>query len=302
MFEFRSIDVIGGTLTVGLHGPTPSRSRATVIAAHGITASALSWSAVARALPDDISFLAVDLRGRGASARLPEPFGMRAHCADLLRVIEAFSLDAVVAAGHSMGGYVVSMLAAQHPSRVRALVLVDGGFPLAAPPGLRPDQIVEAVVGPAVSRLSMTFASRDEYLDFWHRHPALARREVWNDDLEHYFDYDLEGEPPALRSCVSADAVQADGLELIVDADAGRAVEHVRCPIEIVRVERGLLDEPTPLVPLSIIDELVHAPHTTTTVAELNHYTVMFDPRGAAAVAAAIVRATQCTSTRSSGA
>jgi pimeloyl-ACP methyl ester carboxylesterase len=293
MFEFRSIDVVGGTLAVGLSDPAPSSARATVIAAHGITASSVSWTAVARALPDDISLVAVDLRGRGASAGLPAPFGMRAHGEDLLRVVEAFSLDDVVAAGHSMGGYVVSMLAVSHPSRVRSLVLVDGGFPLAAPEGLGPDQIVEAVVGPAVSRLSMTFVSRDDYHQFWHRHPALAQPDAWNDDLLAYLDYDLGGQPPVLRSRVSAEAVQADGLELIVDPDAGRAVEHVRCPIEIVRVERGLLDEPSPVVPLSIIDELVHAPHTVTTVAQLNHYTLMFDPRGAAAVAAAIVRATQ---------
>ena len=299
IFELRSIDVDGGALTVGLSGPAPSRARATVIAAHGITASLMSWRAVARALPDDISLVAVDLRGRGASASLPPPFGMRAHCADLLKVIEALSLGEVVAAGHSMGGYVASMFAALHPALVRSLVLIDGGFPLTAPVGLRPDQVVEAVVGPAVSRLSMTFASRDDYYAFWRAHPALAHG--WNDDVVAYLDYDLgatdleatdlEETAPAMRSRVSAEAVQADGLELIVDPEAGRAVERVRCPIEIVRVERGLLDEPSPLVPLSIIDELVRGPHTVTTVPDLNHYTVVFDPRGAAAIAAAIVRA-----------
>ena len=304
MFEMRSVDVDGGTLTVGLSGPAPTSARATVVAAHGITASLMSWNAVARALPDDISLVAVDLRGRGGSAALPPPFGMRAHCADLLKVIEALSLGGVVAAGHSMGGYVTSMFAALHPARVRSLVLIDGGFPLAAPVGLPPEQVVEAVVGPAVSRLSMTFASRDDYYAFWRQHPALAHG--WNDDVVAYLDYDLgatdlgvtdlgatdlHGAPPDLRSRVSAEAVQADGLELIVEREAGRAVERVRCPIEIVRVERGLLDEPSPLVPLSIIDELVHGPHTVTTVPDLNHYTVMFDPRGAAAVAAAIVRA-----------
>ena len=294
MFEMRSVEVDGGTLTVGLSGPAPTSARATVVAAHGITASLMSWNAVARALPDDISLVAVDLRGRGGSAALPPPFGMRAHCADLLKVIEALSLGGVVAAGHSMGGYVTSMFAALHPARVRSLVLIDGGFPLAAPVGLRPDQIVEAVVGPAVSRLSMTFATRDDYHAFWRQHPALAHG--WNDDVVAYLDYDLgatdlHGVSPDLRSRVSAEAVQADGLELIVEREAGRAVERVRCPIEIVRVERGLLDEPSPLVPLSIIDELVHGPHTVTTVPDLNHYTVMFDPRGAAAIAAAIVRA-----------
>jgi pimeloyl-ACP methyl ester carboxylesterase len=299
LFELRAIDVEGGTLTVGLSGPAPSRARATVVAAHGITASLMSWKAVARALPDDIALVGLDLRGRGASASLPPPFGMRAHCADLLKVVDEFSLDDIVAAGHSMGGYVTSMFAASHPARVRSLVLIDGGFPLTAPVGLRPDQVVEAVVGPAVSRLSMTFASRDDYYAFWRRHPALAHG--WNDDVVSYLDYDLgvtdlegtdpEGTDLALRSRVSAEAVQADGLELIVDREAGRAVERVCCPIEIVRVERGLLDEPSPLVPLAIIDELVHGPHTVTTVPDLNHYTVIFDPRGAAAVAAAIVRA-----------
>jgi hypothetical protein len=141
----------------------------------------------------------------------------------------------------------------------------------------------------------MAFASRSAYHDFWRVHPALARPGAWNDDVVAYLDYDLEGTDlegaaPAFRSRVSADAVQADGLELLVDPAAGRAVEQARCPIEIVRVERGLLDEPTPLVPLAIIEELTHAPHTVTTVADLNHYTVMFDPRGARAIAAAMVR------------
>ncbi|MEO8693823.1 MAG: alpha/beta fold hydrolase, partial [Acidimicrobiales bacterium] len=192
MFVARSVAVDGGTLTVGLSGPEPSQARATVIAAHGITASSVSWNAVARALPDDVSLVAVDLRGRGASASLPPPFGMRAHSEDLLRVIDAFSLDAVVAAGHSMGGYVTSMLAATHPTRVRALVLIDGGFPLPVPVGLPPEQIVEAVVGPAVSRLSMTFANREEYHEFWRRHPAFLRGDAWNDDVVAYLDYDLE--------------------------------------------------------------------------------------------------------------
>ena len=301
MFELRSIEVDGGTLTVGLSGPAPSDARATVIASHGSTASLVAWNAVARALPGDMSIVAVDLRGRGASASLPPPFGMRAHCADLLRVIDALRVDAVVAAGHSMGGYVASLFAVSNPTRVRSLVLVDGGFPVPMPAGVPPEQLVEAVVGPAVSRLSMTFASRNDYYDFWRMHPALAGPGAWNEDVVAYLDYDIEGTdiegtdvdgaPPVFRSRVSADAVQADGLELLVDSAAGRAVEQVRCPIEIVRVERGLLDEPTPLVPLAIIEELVHGPHTVTTVPGLNHYTVMFDPRGARAIAQALVRA-----------
>jgi pimeloyl-ACP methyl ester carboxylesterase len=246
---------------------------------------------VARALPPDVAFVALDLRGRGASASLPAPFGMRSHCADVVRVLDALGVESVVAAGHSMGGYVTARLAADHPARVQSLVLIDGGFPLAVPPGIAPSDLVAAVVGPAVARLSMTFTSRAEYLDFWRRHPAFARADAWNDDVEAYLDYDLDGDPRQLRSRVSADAVQADGIELLVDDDAARAVEHVRCPIEIVRVERGLLDEPVPLLPLPVIEAHTHTPYSVTTVPELNHYTLVFHPTGARAVADAIVRA-----------
>ena len=290
-FDLQSVEVDGGRLQVGVCGAAPGRARATVVAVHGITASHVSWATVARALPPDLALVAVDLRGRGGSASLPAPFGMRAHCADLLRVLDGFGLDSVVAAGHSMGGYVASLLAADHPARVRSLVLVDGGFPLSPPPGVAPADVVAAVVGPAVARLSMTFASRDDYFEFWRGHPAFARDQAWNDDVESYLDYDLEGDPPNLRSRVSAAAVEADGVELLVDAEAGRAVERVRCPIEIVRVERGLLDEPSPLVPLPTIAPLVHAPYSVTTVPELNHYTLVFHPTGAKAVADAIARA-----------
>lgn len=290
MFESRSIDVGDGALAVGLSGAPSSMARFTVIAVHGITASMMSWAAVARSLADDVAFVAVDLRGRGASASLPGPFGMRAHGDDLSRVIDALGVSTVIAAGHSMGAFVVSALAASRPRRIAAVVLIDGGFPVAIPPGVPHENLVEAIVGPAVSRLSMTFASREQYHEMWRQHPALAGPGRWNDDVEAYLDYDLAGEAPSLRSRVSADAVQTDGLELLVDDDVARSVARVQCPIEIVRVERGLLDEPSPLVPLDSIG-IVQAPHRVTTVADLNHYTVMFDPVGATEVARAIERA-----------
>src|SRR3954469_1781543 len=96
------VPVAGGSLrAVSWGDPGP-----TVLVAHGITANALSWAAVARALAGRVRLVAPDLRGRAGSAGLPGPFGMAAHAADVMAVADHFGADRVALAGHSMGGFV----------------------------------------------------------------------------------------------------------------------------------------------------------------------------------------------------
>jgi pimeloyl-ACP methyl ester carboxylesterase len=130
-----------------------------VLAAHGITANALSFGRVAEALAGRVDLVAPDLRGRAGSAGLPGPYGMAAHAADLIAVADHLGLDRVPLAGHSMGGFVVASTAAAYPDRVSGVLLVDGGVSLPVPAGVDVDAVLHAVIGPAMQRLSMTFAS-----------------------------------------------------------------------------------------------------------------------------------------------
>jgi pimeloyl-ACP methyl ester carboxylesterase len=123
------VPVRGGSLAAFRFG-APDPDATLVLAAHGITANSRSWLPVARALDGRAQLIAPDLRGRGESRSLPEPFGMAAHAADLVAVLDHVGAERAVLAGHSMGAYVAARVGADHPNRLEAAVLVDGGLVL----------------------------------------------------------------------------------------------------------------------------------------------------------------------------
>jgi lipase len=291
------VPVAGGVLTVAIAGPGEPGAAALVLGIHGITASHLALAVVARHLAArGITVLVPDLRGRGASAVLPGPYGLDAHVADLVAVLDHWGVEQAVLAGHSTGAYIVGRLAAAHPERCAGVVLVDGGLPLAVPDHVDPDVALEALLGPALTRLRMTFVSPEDYREFWRRHPAFAHH--WNADVQSYVDYDLDGPPGRLRSKVVEAAVRADGRDQLDVAAIRATLAAMSGPVVLVRAPRGLADEPNPLLPEAVVDEVKR------TLPELrdmrvdntNHYLIVLGDREAAVVAAEIARLTSRTS------
>jgi hypothetical protein len=74
-------------------------------------------------------------------------------------------------------------------------VLVDGGVGFPVPQGTDVDAVLTAVIGPAMTRLSMTFPDRDAYLGFMSRNPAVAEVIALDPAAAGYFagylDHDL---------------------------------------------------------------------------------------------------------------
>lgn len=280
---FFDVPVAGGDLRTARFGDGPRP----VLGIHGVTASSLSLAPVARHLGPEFTLVAPDLRGRGGSNRLPGPFGMQAHAADCAAVLEHDDAGPTVVVGESMGAFVAVVLAASRPELVEHLVLVDGGLPPPMPEGVDTDQILEAVLGPAIARLRQTFATEEAYLDFWSVHPAL--QEDWSDDIESYLLYDLEpADGGGLKSKVSEDAVRADAAQNLTDVDVvGDALRNLHQPVTLLRATRGLLNQPVPLLPDFVVDQW--RPELPQLVDEVvddtNHYTLAFGDRGAKVIA-----------------
>jgi pimeloyl-ACP methyl ester carboxylesterase len=292
---YHQVPVAGGTLRLARAGFPAEEANGVVLAVHGITSSLMVWRTIARDLTSrlDICLLAPDLRGRGQSARLPGPYGFAAHTADLLAVLDYARVERAVLVGHSMGAYAIARLAAEHPERAAAVVLVDGGMPYADAPEGDPDVVLEEAAEPLTERLHKTFASVDAYVDHWAAHPAFTN--AWGDDVEAYARYDVEGEPGSMRSVVAESGVMVDLNELLFDEATRTALDRVRAPIHVVRAARGLLDEPEkPLIEADYLTDFAakRLDVSVECVPRANHYTVVLGAGdGPLVVAGAIERA-----------
>lgn len=283
----------------------------TVLLVHGITANGLSLQRVADELvrrhgPGGLRILAPDLRGRASSAGAPGPYGLAVHAQDLLTVADAFAATPVLV-GHSMGAFVAALAGGRHPDRFRGLVLVDGGLAFPAPADLDIDAALQAVIGPAMHRLSMRFGSPEEYLAFWEAHPAIgpALRGPAGDATRRYVLHDLvrAGDGEGWRSSCRLEAVRADGADVLADAEAHagarRSVEH-GLPVELVWAHRGLQDEPQGLYDERRLAALDPPPGLRTTGVDANHYDVVLGERGVTAVVDAVARVLAAPDTASS--
>lgn len=286
-------------LSVGNPGPDAP----VVVAVHGITANGLSWASVAEEVsrrrgPGAVRFLAPDLRGRGSSRTAPGPYGIAVHADDLLAIADVFAARPVLV-GHSMGAFVVALAAARAPHRVATAVLVDGGFAFPTPANLDIDALLGAVIGPAMQRLGMRFGDPDAYLAFWRDHPAIGPllRGRRGPEVRRYLLHDLVPAPEGqgwASSCV-LDAVRTDGADVLTSPEAHAAAAKAvmsGVPVELVWAERGLLDEPQGLYDEARLASL-GLPDTVrvTAVPGANHYSVVIDDPGVAAVADAVDRA-----------
>ncbi len=109
-----------------------------VLLVHGLSSNARLWDEVAARLADaGHPAVAVDLRGHGTSAAVPDgrpgagdrdPDPTRTAAADLAAACASLGWTAPVVAGQSWGGNVALQLAADRPELVHGLALVDGGW------------------------------------------------------------------------------------------------------------------------------------------------------------------------------
>ena len=97
-----------------------------VLLLHGLASTRHIWDLVVPHL-SGLPVLALDQRGHGDSDRPEGPYDGETVVDDALTALDAVGLSRVVVVGHSWGAWTALRLAATAPSRVLAVVAVDGG-------------------------------------------------------------------------------------------------------------------------------------------------------------------------------
>ncbi|MGW1619030.1 alpha/beta fold hydrolase [Streptomyces sp. NPDC002172] len=137
MVDRRSVDINKARLACRTSGPSDAPP---LVLLHALGEDATDWEAVLPVLARNRRAYALDLRGHGRSD-WPGNYSLELMRADVLRFLDARGLGPVDLIGHSMGGVVAYLLAADHPRRVSRLVLEDVPVPRPRKPATpaRPD-------------------------------------------------------------------------------------------------------------------------------------------------------------------
>jgi len=173
--SFKTQDIVTNSVTIHtrMSGAGPA-----VLLLHGYGETGDMWVPLAVDLARDHTVIVPDLRGLGRSSKPSSGFDKKTQAGDVAGVLAALRIEQIDLVTHDIGNMVGFAFAAQHPERVKRLVLIDAPLP-----GVGPwEEILKHPLlwhfrfgGPDMERL---VAGRERiYLDrFWNEFSADPRR------------------------------------------------------------------------------------------------------------------------------
>jgi pimeloyl-ACP methyl ester carboxylesterase len=211
------------------HWPAPNQAiYPPLVLLHGTLQTGEGMRHLAEKLAQHGEVIVPDLRGRGATSQPLEGYDPASMAEDVGELVDYLDVEPVVAIGRLHGGLVSYHLAARRPELVRAIVLGD------ATPEVSEER-AEAIKA-RVEGLPSHFQTLSE--------------------AESFYQNDLGLSPARVKSDLPSDLVQAaDGtyqwrhnLEIVSRIEAAsmprsdwHVLDNVRCPVLILRGQRGLL-------------------------------------------------------------
>jgi pimeloyl-ACP methyl ester carboxylesterase len=201
--------------------------RAGLLLVHGGGAHGHWWDHVAPFLvTSDRCVVAIDLSGHGDSGHR-DLYSLDGWAAEMLAVADHAGMAArPVFAGHSLGGWATVVAAADHPEAVGGLILLDCRIidPERGQPGAPEDR--------KPSRPPRVYATLEEVLQRYRPEPAQE------DNLQYVIDHLAA---MSVKRQTGGWAWKFDPTAIYQRRPGPEALGRVKCPVTIIRGERGLV-------------------------------------------------------------
>jgi pimeloyl-ACP methyl ester carboxylesterase len=110
---------------VTIHYYCAGRRGSPVVLIHGLGSSAETWAALVLLLSKEYLVYAPDLPGFGRTPLAPEGTSIRTHALYLERFLDLLGYPRVTLVGNSLGGWIATRFAVEHPERVERLYLLN---------------------------------------------------------------------------------------------------------------------------------------------------------------------------------
>ncbi|ADG12533.1 alpha/beta hydrolase [Caulobacter segnis] len=271
------------------YAPREKAQKLPVICIHGLTRNARDFEDLApRLAAEGRRVLAVDVRGRGLSARDPNPMNYHpgTYAADILALLEAAKIEKAVFIGTSMGGLITMVLTSIMPEAIAAAVLNDVG-PELSPIGLA------RIAGYA--GLASRFETWDEAVayaraineaafpgygpDDW---DVFARRLFDEKDGAFVLAYDPDISAPIKAAAEAAAKTQAEGGQALAPPDMYPLFRALAKDRPLLLVRGGISD----LIDPAIAERMrAAAPHMAyAEVPGVGHAPMLTEPEAWAAI------------------
>jgi len=265
----------------------PSNS---ILLLHATGFHARCWDKMVDALPDDLHIIAVDQLGHGRSTKPDSLADWRITADATQQLIEQLEIKFSLAAGHSMGGYCLSQIAAQIPYSFAQLMLID---PVIMEPNYYANNVapesLDASDHPMAKRRA-NWTSPQELFDRLKSHPSYT---IWQEDV--LMDYCEHGLLP-VADRKSYELACPPKLEASVYMGSFcdnpyPALTKIDCPVTILRAPGGKSGDKidftkSPTVP-DLVDSFVDGQDIY--LSELTHFMPMQDPKKIAKILAGLL-------------
>ena len=196
-----------------------------LLALHGLASTAHWYDIIVPMLQERHRVIAPDQRGHGQTTNAPSGYDWKTLSGDIAGLLDHVGLDKVAVMGHSWGGNVATNFAANHPSRVNRLIMIDGGFfDGRIFPGATWESFSQRL------RPRDVTGNREEFLERLRNQMGA----IWNDELQRIvLTMVYEDENGQIQDILRPEN-QAQVIRAMWDEPASETLPKIECPTLVV--------------------------------------------------------------------